>query len=219
MKIIHTLKLLIVLSYFPFIPLKAARILPMPDLNGKIVLQLDDNEIAIFGYGSLMLLEALENPLYTGPFIQAELSGFKRTWSALYPNLEQWEFEDDSGNTFVPKSITYLNIEPCSNCKVNGMLFIISENELNSYDYREDSYNRIKINDSLLNISVLGGNAYAYTAKPKNHFPTNKNTSNHDTIITQHYVEIIEEALDILGKKFTQEYDNSSQPLPSQLVF
>lgn len=211
---------ILILSFLPlFFSLKAAQILPSLDLNGKTVLQLEDNEIALFSYGSLMLLEELHDPLYTGPFIQAELSGFTRAWSARYPNSMQWQFADHNNYFFIPKSITYLNLEPCTNCHVNGMIFIIKAEDLDSYDKREAMYNRIKINDSLVNISVLGGNAYTFTAKSQNHFPTNNNISKNDTVIAKYYPEIIQKALNIQGEKFTQDYINSSQPLPLHLVF
>lgn len=219
MKIKLLCQIHITLFCLTIISIKAAEILPYRDPNGKIVLKLEDNEIALFGYGSLMVLEELHDQDYTGPFIEAELLGFKRTWSARYPNFYQdLELVDLNGNYFFTDSFTYLNIEPCYNCKMNGMLFVITEDELESYNRRESSYNRININDNLLNITILGGNAYAYSAKPNHHFPTNKSTSKYETIIWEHYVDIIEDALNTMGEKFTEDYLDSSQPVPYHLL-
>lgn len=211
-----------VVAIFSFLSIswaEAAKLLPGLKENSKVTIELENDEVAIFGYGSLMFLEELENQPYNGPFIEAELCGFKRTWSARYPNWRPYSYSNEDEDYFIPASITFLNIEPCTNCKVNGMIFICSKEDLESYDTREGAYNRININDNLLDVSIIGGNAYAYTAKPENYFPTNQNTSPEDTVISESYVEIIKEVLDIMGKEFAIEYRNSSQPLPRQLVY
>ncbi len=202
--------------------IEAAILMPSLKENNKVILKLEKDEVAIFSYGSLMQIEELHDQSYNGPFIQADLANFKRTWSARYPTNwrhQHLKFKDKENEYFFPKSITYLNIEPCKDCKVNGMIFVCSKKDLEYYDKREAPYNRVKINDKLLNISIIGGDTYVYTAKPKQYFPTNKNTSPRDTVILQSYVDIIEEALNILGKEFTKEYNNSTQPLPTHLVF
>ncbi|PWU05369.1 MAG: hypothetical protein C5B43_03440 [Verrucomicrobia bacterium] len=218
MNLVNICAVLFLLFFSSINVIQAAKVLSS-EPNGKTVLQLEDDEIAIFGYGSLMLEEQLHEPHYNGPFIQAELDGFKRSWSVRYPNRRDIEIEDPEGELFKPKSITYLNIEPCTDCKVNGMIFISSADYLESYDDRESSYDRIKINDDLLNISVIGGNSYAYTAKPSHYYPTSETTSPKDTVILGYYVDIIEDALEAQGEEFATEYDNSSQPVPKQIVF
>lgn len=191
------------------------------DNDNKIILQLEENEVAIFGYGSLMLREQIHAPidnLYTGPFIQANLRDFKRTWSTRYSNRYQLEFIDENGNTFIPESTTALNAEFSSGSIVNGMIFVCSKSELKDYDERESSYNRIKINDHLENICILGGDAFVYSAKPDHFFPS-ENCTNEETAIMLYYIDIIEKALGVQGKEFAQEYKESTQALPLHLIF
>lgn len=187
------------------------------DSDNRVTLTLDNDEVAIFGYGSLMLREQLhpttnaDDNIYSGPFIKAQLSGFKRSWSTSSSSLHDNDDED-----YIILNTIYLNIEPASNSKVNGIIFVCLKSELTSYDRRESSYNRINITDKL-NISVLGGNVFAYTAKPTHFFPT-ENATKDEAVIWQYYVDIIDEALTTLGDEFREDYYNSSQPLPTHLV-
>lgn len=101
---------------------------------------------------------------------------------------------------------------------MNGMIFVCSKSELESYDERESSYNRIKINDRLENVYVLGGDAFIYSAKPDCFFPT-ENGTKEETAIMFFYIDIIEKALKVEGKEFAQDYRESTQALPLHLVF
>lgn len=187
--------------------------------NNQVTLLLKDDEVAIFGYGSLMLREQLhtitDDNIYNGPFIKAKLCGFKRSWSARYffDFVEGYDYNDSS----IPQSITFLNIQPDSNSIVNGMIFVCNKSELTYYDQRESIYDRIKITDKLLDICIVGGDAFAYTAKSTYFFPT-ENANKNETIIGQYYLDIIKEALTQRGDQFRKDYDNSTQPLPTQLV-
>lgn len=201
------------------LPLEAVQILPSLNDESKLTLQLEADEVAIFGFGSLMHVDQLERPAddpYTGPFIMARLRGFKRSWSAHYPN---WvNFTDEEGRYFKPITVTYLNIEPCENSRVNGMLFVCSRKDLELYDFRESSYDRIRVNDYLEGIAILGGDAYAYMAKPEKFHPTEMLAAS-QTVIASWYIDIIDEALEILGEDFRTEFNESTQSLPYWLVY
>jgi len=212
-------QLIVLVIIMPGVILKAAEILPPLNAESKLTLKLEADEVAIFGYGSLMNVNELERPVddpYTGPFIMARLKGFWRSWSAQYPNHSN--FIDEEGRYFKPRTVTYLNIEPHENSKVNGVLFVCSREELELYDFRESSYDRIRINDYLEEVVVLGGAAYAYTAKPENFQPTEE-LEPWQTVISFWYIDIIEEALETLGENFSDEFNESTQPLPEWLVY
>lgn len=212
---------ILIFSLTPITSIFAAQVFQDP-VNNHTILLLNQDEVAIFGYGSLMLKEELDRQIdttYSGPFLEAYLSGFKRTWSANYPNFnDDYFFDENEDDYFIPHGFTYLNIEPSPNATVNGMIFVCSKSDLKSYDKREANYNRINVTDKFPNIRVLGGDAIAYTAKPSRFFPTENATKN-ETIIFQYYVDILEQALDHLGLKFEEDYYNSTQPLPTLLVF
>lgn len=219
--IIGLLKLLITLILSILISsvcVEAAQILPALDGESKLTLQLEADEVAIFGFGSLMNVERLERPMgdpYKGPYIMTSLKGFKRTWSAHYLNRRFFENDDDDYNE--PLTTVFLNVEPCEGSRVNGMLFVCSRDELRLYDYRESSYSRIRINDYLDEVRVIGGDAYVYMAKRDYFYPTEELTA-WQTVIKSWYIDGIEEALEILGEDFAAEYYESTQPLPLWLV-
>ncbi len=208
---------LIVLS---FKALDGAQILPTLDEQKKLTLQLEEDEVAIFGYGSLMLEETLhcadQDVCDSRPYVMARLNEFKRSWSVQYPNDENFQAWD--GLLFKPQTKTCLNIERAQDSKVNGMLFVCSKAELESYDEREFPYDRIEISDLLEDVAVVGGKAYAYTAKPA-YFRPSEELSSDETVIDSYYVFIIEYALKRLGKDFEEEYYKSTQPVPDHLVF
>lgn len=186
--------------------------------NCIITLHLKEDEVAIFAYGSLMLASELHHQPYSGPFIQAKLSGFKRSWSASYPNERKYSFSDANGDTFIPETFTYLNVEPSPGSEVNGMIFVCSKSALKFYDKRESIYDRVKINDYLKGVSITGGDAYVYTAKP-NHLVPTENLTPYQTVIPRYYIQTIKKALSILGNDFFKDFINSTQPLPLPLVF
>lgn len=214
------IKYLIILAVPIFsVFVKAAEILPSFEGESNSILKIEPDEVAIFGYGSLMHKDHLERPAddpYTGPFIVTKLKGFKRSWSAHCMNKSNVVCEED--RCFKPRTVTYLNIEPDEASEVNGVLFVCSRDELDLYDSRESPYNRIRINDRLGGVTVVGGDVYTYTAKPENFYPAEYLTLR-DTVIRLQYVEIIEEALEILGEAFAADYFEFTQPVPAWLVY
>jgi cation transport regulator ChaC len=200
--------------------LEGAEVFPGIKEGGTVRLELGEDEVAIFGYGSLMLeeqLERLSDDSYKGPFIMARLKGFKRTWTAHYPNDYEY-FEDDDGVVFRPKTIVFLNIERSEGSKVNGVVFVCLKSELWMYDKREIMYDKIKINDYLEGVKVVGGDAYTYMARPESCYPTEE-LEPWQSVIRSRYVEIIEKALDVLGEDFRAEYEEGTQKVPMRLVY
>ena len=108
----HTIIGLLSLVAINFGALEGAEIRLGPDRQSKLILQLEEDEVAIFGFGSLMLKETLhcdgEDICNSRPYVMARLKGFKRSWSAQYPNDDF--FEDEEGFFFKPRTVTYLKI-------------------------------------------------------------------------------------------------------------
>ena len=178
---------------------------------------LENDELALFGYGSLMLKSSFAEDLttqpYTDPFIQCSLKGYKRSWGVHYPNDEEDVFDAlDGSEPFTPEYLTYLNIEKAKDSKVNGILAIahIGE-ELEKFDYRESQYNQIKINDILEGVTVEGGPAYAYTGKSDSSWHTDSKEPK-TSVITWDYLYIVQKALNEQDEAFGADYFNSTRP-------
>lgn len=216
--------LTIMMAFSSATPLIGAQILPALNEQSKLTLKLEKDEVAIFGYGSLMLQETLhtQEEEYKEPYIITAIKGFKRSWSVGYPNNYGFCFRDfnnekEQNICFKPKTTLSLNVERSTNSKVNGLLFICSKNALQSYDAREYVYDRVKINDDLEDVQVIGGEAYVYTAKPE-YYTLTENLEAHEAVIDAYYVGLIDFALQRMGKSFTEVFFETTKSIPEQLI-
>jgi cation transport regulator ChaC len=183
----------------------------------KSTIQLYDDEVAVFGYGSLLAVTSLEQTLqrpYDGPFVACSVEGWRRSWEVTMPN--QTFYTETKFGRFYPQSILYLNVQAQAGILLNGVLFVISVEELKAMDQREWIYNREVITDQLCGISVAGGDAYMYVAKPEYIMTNVKSPA--IAAIRATYLQILETGLSQLGQSFRKAYNRSSDPVPQHLV-
>jgi cation transport regulator ChaC len=188
------------------------------DESTPSTLNLRAGEFAMFGYGSLLRQSSMELTLgrrYTGPRIPCELVGWRRTWDVIMPNRSFFERTVDGD--FTPLNIIYLNVTPAVGRRMNGILYIISEEELALFDQREWIYDRHAIEPFLRGVQVEGGEAYVYQAKPEWLLSPERDRS--WAALRRSYIEIVERGLEELGPEFRQKYDESTDPVPAHLVF
>jgi cation transport regulator ChaC len=186
------------------------------DCPSAIVLQ--PKEHAIFGYGSLLSIASLERTLgrrYVGPFVSCHLLGWNRAWDVSMPNSD-FAFVDESGSWVMPERILYLNAARSEGRRMNGVLFVITENDLKMFDQREWIYKRVRVNDDLRGLAVLEGPAWIYVGKPEHcvHEPTDPRK----TAIRRTYLDILNSGLNEMGSRFVDDYHSSTQSIPSRLV-
>src|SRR5215831_11815222 len=99
------------------------------------VIRLIPGETALVGYGSLLSRPSLERTLgrtYTGPFLRCTVRGWRRTWDAAMPN-RQFYTEGPEGRT-TPRAILYLNVKRDPSMDINGVIFVVDDEELAAYD-------------------------------------------------------------------------------------
>lgn len=183
----------------------------------KTSIEIPPNHYVIFGYGSLLNKASLDSTLgrpYNGPFIPVTVKGWKRSWSIRFPN-DSYYYEE-KGRYIYPENIIYLNIEKNEESTVNGVLFIVSEEELKALDNRESVYNRIKITTPPATRIVPGTTIYTYVAKPE--YFTKKLRTPSETAIRREYVDIVAQGVQSFGEKFNQDFEETSAPLPIDIV-
>jgi pimeloyl-ACP methyl ester carboxylesterase/cation transport regulator ChaC len=186
------------------------------DCPSAIVLQ--PKEHAIFGYGSLLSIASLERTLerrYAGPFVSCHLLGWNRAWDVSMPNSD-FAFVDESGSWVTPERILYLNATRSEGRRMNGVLFVITENDLKMFDQREWIYERVWVNDDLRGLAVLEGPAWIYVGKPEH--CVHDLTDPRKTAIRHTYLDILNSGLNEMGSRFVNDYHSSTQPIPSRLV-
>ena len=180
-------------------------------------IHLRPGESAIFGYGSLCLRESVERTLghrYEGPSVRCALAGWRRAWDVAMPN--ETIYADTASGPLVPESILYLNVRPDADSSVNGVVLVVSTEELEAFDRRESVYNRVRATDALRGVRVDGGDAWVYVAKPE-HIRRSVAEPAQAAVLST-YLEIIEAARQHWGDQFRRDWDASSDPVPQHLV-
>ncbi|HJO92589.1 MAG TPA: hypothetical protein QF753_04245 [Victivallales bacterium] len=182
----------------------------------KTSIYLEKDEIALFGYGSLVNIESMEKTLrhkYTGPIILTYLKGWKRDWDVVMPN--SYFYEETHHGKYFPKYIVYLNVGPSKEHKVYGALFVIKKKELNGFKEREWIYNFKDIGNSIENVKVFGGGVYTCIAKKKYKI----NSIDDKTMaIRKSYIKMVKHAYLTNGKSSLEEYYDTSEKIPEQIV-
>jgi cation transport regulator ChaC len=182
-------------------------------------INLAEGQILIFGYGSLLLAGSMESTLgktYDRPRYPCGLKGWRRSWNVYMPNRSFYEPSADG--ELIPQGIIYLNVTPSADVTVNGVLYVLEAEELEAFDRREWIYSRQPIEQELVGVSVRGGSAFVYVGLPEWSLDP-ENTVREQAAIRQSYLRMIEEGLDTLGPDFRTSYEQSTDPIPSQLVF
>lgn len=180
------------------------------------VIRLMAGQIALVGYGSLLSRPSLERTLgrtYTGPFLQCIVRGWRRTWDAAMPNRKFYT-EGPEGRT-TPRAILYLNVKRDSSTDINGVIFVVSHEELAVYDRRESIYDRVDVTADL-DVKVEGGPTYMYVCRPE-HCVANANSPT-DAAVRATYLQIIEHGLSQLDQEFRRRYEESTDTPPAHLI-
>jgi pimeloyl-ACP methyl ester carboxylesterase/cation transport regulator ChaC len=183
------------------------------------VVELCSDEHAVFGYGSLLSVASLERTLgrrYSGPFVLSDLVGWYRSWNVTMPN-STFVFQDSAGAWAIPERIVYLNISPATGRRVNGVIFVINEDDLRTLDKREWIYDRVKINEMLRGVTVLKGPAWAYVGKPE-HLLATQAVEPRQAAIRRSYLDMLDSGKSDLGSSFATAYDDSTDPVPTRLI-
>lgn len=197
--------------------------------KNKETFKIPKGHVGMFGYGSLTSKKFIETGLlnnkYDGPFLSAHLKGYKRSWTFAWPTDIPTPYYDGTfykdyllinGDTLYPKYLNYLNIREDQNSTINGVLYIVAETDLQTYDSWELGYERFDVSENIMDYKIDGGPVFAYKALPDfEREPTSDYTFN---IIEQGYSDIIQEAFDYWGEEFEFEYKNSTEPFDSTII-
>jgi cation transport regulator ChaC len=186
----------------------------MPD---EITVRLEPGEVALFGYGSLLMRESMERSLgrtYEKAFVDCELDGWRRTWDIAMPN--RTIVAEHEGQRFTPAKILYLNVRREAATRLNGVLFVVSHAELAAFDKREWIYTRQNVTRDLRGVALESGTAYTYVGMPNYHW--DGTGSVRDVAVRRSYLALIDEALRRRPPEFAAAYRASTQKVPAHLI-
>jgi len=175
---------------------------------------LRDGEVAIFGYGSLLLRESMERSLghaYHGPFVDCALDGWRRTWDVAMPNTTI--MAEEQGTRFTPARILYLNVRPEAGTHLVGVLFVVTPAELAAFDGREWIYRREVVTEQLRDVRVEGGPAVTYVGLPE--YRWRGGGTSREYAVRASYVALVEMAVSRRDAAFQAAYARSSDAPPT----
>lgn len=189
---------------------------PQADVRPRTIV-LKPGEHAVFGYGSLLSITSLERTLgrsYAGPFQTCQLHGWRRKWNVAMPN-KTFVYRD-AGAWVTPEKIFYLNVEPDAASSLNGILFVVSTDELRQFDEREWIYDRVDVSGQLADVRVEDGAAWVYTAKAD--YTCAHPASPGQGAIRRTYLDVLRDGHRDLGSAFAAAHDATTEPVPPHLV-
>ncbi len=154
----------------------------------------------VFGYGSLINPKSIQRTLgreiSKEDLLEARLSDHVRKWQ-----LVDWVIIQDPNLKRIIPTI-FLDIVLEQGKEVNGILFQLSEEELDKMDRRERNYDRIDISNLIEpNVSKP---VYMYVGKEKYTVPPQ------ESVVLAQYERLIEEGLSFWGNAFQQHYYEST---------
>ena len=115
-----------------------------------------------------------------------------------------------------PENILYLNVTRSAGATLNGVVIVVTTEQLLALDAREWMYDRVAVTDGLQDVSVTGGYVYLYVSKPE--FVVRGVESPRIAAVRATYLDIVETGLANLGSPFRAAYELSTDPVPEHLI-
>ena len=181
-------------------------------------IKLKPGQHALVGYGSLLSVASMEGTLghkYSGVWQIVRLNGWRRGWDVQMPNANYKYTEVE--RVITPERVLYLNVRKQSGSHINCALFVVTAEELETFDERESVYYRANVSDDIEDVRISGGNAWMYVALDE--FLWRRESRPPEAIIRRTYVNILETAHAKLGEEFQRDFDASTDvALPHLIV-
>ena len=111
--------------------------------------------------------------------------------------------------------VTFLNIEPATGGRVNGVVFPVTADELDALDVRERNYERVDVTDSIE--EATSGRVWTYIGKAEATARYNRGKSEQRAVISRKYYDGVLAACVAAGAS-RREFDQSTAPPPCPIV-
>ncbi len=199
------------------------------EAKGKIALEIPKGFAGIFAYGSLISRPSMEASLghkYEGPLHEVHLKGYERVWACVRPwndpragaastkKLDGYILRDSKRLPIL--GAAELNLFPSKEGRINGVLFLVTDEELRKFDEREWGYRRVDVTGKIEEFNFRGGNVYAYegSRQSRSGSPGEKGTY----ILIKEFLDAVMGACDTRGKSFRDEFDASTKKCTYPIV-
>jgi hypothetical protein len=195
----------------------------------KAVIKIPEGSVGMIAYGSLISLRSMEETLghkYEGPIRPVHLAGYERAWTCVRPfndpeaiaaGRPKIEAYIQSGTERVPiTGAVELNIYPKDKGRINGILYLVTGEELARFDKRERGYRRVDVTDKIEEFRFREGKVYVYEGLPVK--PEGPLPDKGVFIAIKEFVEMVAGACDTIGKDFRIEFDETTGPCSYPIV-
>jgi len=189
----------------------------------KNTMKIPEGYAGMMAYGSLISLSSMEQTLghkYEGLIHKVHLTGYERAWACVRPfndplalaaGREKTEAFFLRGAERIPFSGTAeMNIYPKKRGQINGILYLITNEELIGFDKRERGYRRVDVTDRIEEFRFRGGKVYVYEGLPGS--PVASSAVKGTYILIKEFFDLVTGACDAIGKDFRNEFDKSTRP-------
>ena len=189
----------------------------------KSTIEIPEGSAGIIAYGSLISLPSMEQTLghkYDGPIYEVHLRGYERVWTCVRPfndpqaiaagakRIDAYFLRETE---HVPITGTMeLNIYPKKKGWINGILYLITSEELLSLDKRERGYRRVDVTDRIEEFRFREGKVYVYEGLPRS--PVASSADKGTYILIKEFLDLVTGACDLKGRDFRDEFDKSTKP-------
>lgn len=195
----------------------------------KSTIEIPEGFSGMIAYGSLISLPSMEQTLghkYEGPIHKVHLKGYERVWTCVRPfndpqaiaagreKINAYFLRDNERVPFL--GAVELNIHPKKNGRVNGILYLITNEELISFDKRERGYRRVDVTERIEEFRFRGGKVYVYEGLPG--LPDGPPPDKGTYILIKEFADSVTGACDAIGKDFRSEFDKSTRACTYQVV-
>jgi len=186
-------------------------------------LGIPEGSVGIITYGSLISLPSMEETLrhkYNGPIYEVHLRGYERVWACVRPfndpqaiaagakKIDAYFLRDTERVPII--GAAELNIYPKKKGRINGILYLITNEELLSLDKRERGYRRVDVTDRIEEFRFHGGKVYVYEGLPRS--PVASSAEEGTCILIKEFLDLVTGACDFRGRDFRDEFDKSTKP-------
>jgi hypothetical protein len=191
--------------------------------KGKRILEMPEGFTGIVAYGSLISLPSMEQSLghkYDGPVHEVHVRGFERMWTCVRPfnspqagadgarKIEAYLVRDTERLPVL--GTAELNLCPKKGGRINGVLYLVTDEELRKSDQREWGYRRVDVTDRIEEFRFRGGRVYVYVG-PAGPLPA-PSPGTGTYVLIKEFLDLVTGACDLRGREFRNEFDKSTKP-------
>ena len=195
----------------------------------KSTIEIPKGSAGIIAYGSLISLPSMEQTLghkYEAPIHEVHLTGYERVWTCVRPwndplattaGAKKFDAYILRGTERVPiLGAAELNLYPKKKGRINGVLYLITNEDLLRFDKRESGYRRVDVTDKIEEFRFRGGKVYVYEGLPGRAGESSPKKGTY--ILIKEFVDLVMGACDAIGKNFRDEFERTTKPCPYQVV-